>query len=566
MFNRLLKSFALAAVFLGVIYFLTREEKLQFSFGAPPAFSQKADEPKKEVNEVVIPEPPQKHEENDVAVKNSVVLASPHTCTLEVLPDVAEAALPGVVSIQNIQVRSQAAARGQKEKVVVPGPFGDLFKDFFDNMPQTPRRLEAQGSGFIIKVQKNGKSYNAVITNHHVVKQEMDGGANSIAITFHNGSKMDMQIFAKDPKSDIAVLLAKETKDQKILNQLSSLAWGDSSKLRAGEKVLALGNPFGLGSTVTDGIISYTKGRDIPSMSENSKYVNILPSLIQHSAQINMGSSGGCLLGLCKENGQWTGKVIGINTAIYTPSGGNVGVGFSIPSNMAKDKIDAMMKYGRVMYGWLGVIIIPIQDMERKNFNIAQSYAFRVEDVVEGSPAFKAGLKHGDVIVSYEGKEFDKDTRLEQLVSQTKPGTKVKIGVYRNNNFKDIVAVDVLIEENQMGFEVAKTDNNVVLKIEELGMEVETFKDRSGKPIGARVLTIDENSPNFSIMQGIEPGSIIDAVFVPINGNKFKERKVKTVADLEVIVKELKKMGVKSVNCQVKISETRGIIKPLMVR
>ncbi|USO02200.1 MAG: trypsin-like peptidase domain-containing protein [Alphaproteobacteria bacterium] len=562
MFNRLLKSFALAAAFLGVIYFLTQDSqghKPNFSFGKIQQDIKQNEAP------APVAETPLKEKEEEVVVKPQISsITSSHACVLEILPDIAEASLPSVVSIQNTQIKKQTARADQREKITVPGPFGDLFKEFFDNMPQTPRRVEAQGSGFIMRVYKDGKPYNAIITNYHVVRQDLAGASNALSVTFHNGNKMDMQIFAKDPKSDIAILMPKDIKNQKILNQLPSLTWGDSSKVRTGQKVLALGNPFGLGSTVTDGIISYTKGRDIPSMSENSKYINILPSLIQHSAQINMGSSGGVLLGLFKENNQWVGHAIGINTAIYTPSGGNVGVGFSIPSNMAKEKIDSMMQYGRVMYGWLGVMILPMQDMERKNFGIPQTHVFRVEDLVEKSPAAKAGLKKGDVIASFNGKVFDKDTRLEQLVSQTKPGTKVYIGVYRNNNFKDIEKIEVLIEENQMQFETTAPDATTV-RIAELGMEVETYKNRDEQPAGARVISIEDTSSNISIMQGVEPGNIIDVIYVPLKNNKFEERKIGTAMDLDRVAKELKKAGIKNVNCQVKISETRGIIKPLAI-
>jgi len=565
MFNRLLKSFALAAVFLGVIYFLTKDHTSQFSFEKIKISTQ---ESVKKDEERMSLDPPQKDEE--IIPKQPRALSSlppsSHSCALEILPDLAEASLPSVVSIQTTQVRKAGGSRGggQREKVIIPGPFGELFKDFFENAPQAARRIEAQGSGFIVKVYKNGNPNNVVITNYHVVKQELEGASNTINIIFHNGAKMDMRILAKDPKSDIAILMPKDIKDQKTLNQFPSLTWGDSAKIRTGQKVLAIGNPFGLGSTVTDGIISYTKGRDISSMSEGSRYINILPNLIQHSAQINMGSSGGVLLGIFEKNGKWVAEIVGINTAIYTPSGGNVGVGFSIPSNMAKEKIDSMMKHGRVVYGWIGVMMRPMQDIERQNFKIEQSHVFVIEEIVDKSPADKAGLKKGDVIVSYGGKFFDKDTRLEQLVNQTKPGKKVLIGLYRNNNFKDIVNVEVLIEENHTHSETT-TPDIAVIKIEELGMEVETYKSRSDVEAGAKIISIDETSPNFSIMQGVEPGNIIDAVFMPLNNNKFEERKVKTAADLNNIAKELKKSGIKNVNCKVKLSETRGMNKPLAI-
>ena len=468
MFNRLLKTFTLAFAFLGLIYWVTKERTtplILVNHTNPvktnvenPSLKENSKEKAKESlprDTSAATKTCETGEESTACLalkdlKDKTKPISTHTCIMDILPDVAEGALPSVVSVTTTQVRkttNQRPSHQNQQRENIPGPFGDLFKEFFnfEGMPQMPRKIESQGSGFIVSAEKDGQKHNIIVTNYHVVKEELEGGViNNISVTFMNGARMNMTVHAQDPKSDIAVLSPKESKDQKALDQIPALEWGDSTKIRPGQRVLAIGNPFGLGSTVTDGIISYTKGRDIPSLAENSRFVNILPSLIQHSAQINFGSSGGVLLGIFKEGELHQGKIIGINTAISTPSGGNVGIGFSIPSNMAQEKITLMMKYGRVVYGWLGVVIEPMIGEKKDNFGIKEPAAFLIIEVMPNSPAQRAGLKVGDVIVAYNGKALDQNMRLERLINQTKPGTKVTLGMYRNYNFRKPVGhIDV---------------------------------------------------------------------------------------------------------------------------
>ncbi len=278
------------------------------------------------------------------------------------------------------------------------GPFGDFFHRFFGEIPDQELKKQSLGSGFII--DKDGY----IITNNHVVD-----GADQIKVKLADGREYEAKVIGRDPKTDLALI-----KISSFFKDLPALTLGDSDQQRVGDWVLAIGNPFGLEETVTQGIISAT-GRVIGS----GPYDNFL----QTDAPINPGNSGGPLINM-------SGEVIGINTAII-PSG--QGIGFAIPSNMAKKIIPQLREKGKVIRGWIGVSIQSITPELAKALGLKEAKGALVSDVVPGGPSDKAGIKRGDVIVSFDGKDIKKVGDLPFEVAETQVGKTVAVKVVRDS-------------------------------------------------------------------------------------------------------------------------------------
>ena len=275
--------------------------------------------------------------------------------------------------------------------------FGDFFHRFFGDIPDQELKQQSLGSGFI--VDKDGH----IITNNHMVD-----GADEIKVKLADGREFTAKVIGRDPKTDLALI-----KISSIFKDLPTISLGDSDKIRVGDSVLAVGNPFGLGHTVTQGIISAT-GRVIGS----GPYDDFL----QTDAPINPGNSGGPLVNL-------KGEVIGINTAIIATG---QGIGFAIPSNMAKTIIPQLKGKGKVIRGWIGVSIQTVTQEIAKSFGLKEPKGALVADVVQAGPADKAGIKRGDIIVSLDGKDIKTSTDLSRLVAETPVGRTVNITVERN--------------------------------------------------------------------------------------------------------------------------------------
>jgi len=278
------------------------------------------------------------------------------------------------------------------------GSFGDFFNRFFGEIPDQELKQQSLGSGFII--DKDGY----IITNNHVVD-----GADEIKVKLADGKEYKAKVVGRDPKTDLALI-----KISSFFKDLPSLPLGDSDKMRVGDWVLAIGNPFGLEETVTKGIISAT-GRVIGS----GPYDNFL----QTDAPINPGNSGGPLINL-------SGEVIGINSAII-PSG--QGIGFAIPSNMAKKIVPPLKEKGKVTRGWIGVSVQSITPEIAQALGLKETQGSLVGEVVPGGPADAAGIKRGDVIVSFDGKEIRKIADLPLLVAETPAGKTVNVKVIRDS-------------------------------------------------------------------------------------------------------------------------------------
>jgi serine protease Do len=309
--------------------------------------------------------------------------------------DLAEKLMPSVVNIATTQTIKTAANPFPFQ--FPPGsPFEEMFKDFNQNQP-TERKASSLGSGFII--DKNG----TVITNNHVINNAED-------IVVKVGEKeYKAKVLGADPYADIAVLKI-DSKDV-----FKPVKFGNSDKARVGDWVVAIGNPFGLGGTVTAGIIS-ARNRDI----NLTRY----DDFIQTDASINQGNSGGPLFNL-------SGDVVGINTAILG-QGGSIGIGFAIPSNAASAVIDQLIKYGETKRGWLGVRIQEVTKEIADVENLKSTEGALIASVGEKSPAKKAGLKAGDIILKFDGKKIDTMRALPKLVSRTEVGKSVELEIWRN--------------------------------------------------------------------------------------------------------------------------------------
>ncbi|MBI5505577.1 MAG: DegQ family serine endoprotease [Deltaproteobacteria bacterium] len=320
------------------------------------------------------------------------------------LADVAERATAAVVNISSTKISKVPEHLDESPSMDNP-----LFRQFFGlppgfSLPQE-RRTQSLGSGVIASAD------GMVLTNNHVVEQ-----ADEIRVTLADRREFDAEIVGRDPKSDIAVVRLKGD-----LANLHVLPFGDSDQLRLADTVLAIGNPFGVGQTVTMGIVSAT-GRANVGIADYEDF-------IQTDAAINPGNSGGALLNI-------RGELVGINTAIVSRSGGYQGVGFAIPSNMAREIMNSLVATGKVQRGWLGVAIQPIDRDLAEALGVDQGRGVLVADVTANGPAAEAGIERGDVITAIDGKAIESTGQLRNIVAGHQIGTKVKVDVIRDKKEK----------------------------------------------------------------------------------------------------------------------------------
>ena len=348
--------------------------------------------------------------------------------------DLAEKLMPSVVNISSTQTIKTSSNPFPFE--FPPGsPFEDMFKDF--NGP-TERKATALGSGFIIDEK------GIVVTNNHVIQ-----GAEDIIVSVNGSTEYKAKVIGTDPYMDLAVLEIKA--DEKFI----PVSFGDSDKARVGDWVIAIGNPFGFGGTVTSGIIS-SRNRDIGL----TRY----DDFIQTDASINQGNSGGPLFNL-------DGKVIGINTAIIAPgSSGSIGIGFAIPSNPASKVIGQLIKFGETKRGWLGVRIQEVTKEIAEVEKLKNPEGALVASVSEDSPAEKAGIKAGDIILEFDEKKVNTMRTLPKLVAQTKVGKKVMVKIWRNQK---LISKKVLLGRLESSSEFKEEQKP---KVEENKIKIESLK------------------------------------------------------------------------------------------
>lgn len=320
--------------------------------------------------------------------------------------DLSEKLLPSVVNISSTHKAVQPEDFPEMPHFPPGSPFEDFFDEFMDRrgegMPMTPPA--SLGSGFIVDAEQG-----LIVTNNHVVKD-----ADEVRVTLHDDTTMPAEILARDEKIDLAVLKVKTDK------KLVAVKFGESEKLRVGDWILAIGNPFGLGGTVTAGIVS-AQQRDIQAGPYDD--------FIQTDASINRGNSGGPMFNLA-------GEVIGINTAIYSPTGSSVGIGFAIPSDLAKPVIDQLIKYGRTRRGWLGVRIQAVTDDIAESFNMKSPQGALISSVTATGPAEVAGIKPGDIITRFNGKPIHEMRELPRLVAEAVIDSQAEIEYWRDGEIK----------------------------------------------------------------------------------------------------------------------------------
>ncbi|RKY00582.1 MAG: hypothetical protein DRP54_05205 [Spirochaetes bacterium] len=396
---------------------------------------------------------------------------------------VANALMPAVVHID---------VTGTVVQSVPTFPFGEdpFFRYFFGPMPkQREVPIRALGSGVIIS--KDGY----IITNNHVVEN-----AKEITVMLFDKTKHEAKLIGRDPRTDLAVIKIKPSSSMKYAS------FGDSDKLKVGEWVIAIGSPRGFDWTVTAGIVSAKNRTNIGALGPTG-----YEDFIQTDAAINPGNSGGPLINL-------KGEVIGINSLIVSTSQGYEGLSFAIPSNMAKNISEALIKEGRVVRGWLGVSIQDLTPEMAKPLGLPSDFkAVIVAEVFEGSPAEKAGIEQGDIITYFNGKRVESAAELRNLVAQTRPGTTVTIKLIRNKREIDI---RVKIGELEKAQKIAKGESRSGSEL--LGVRVEKVSSELAKKLGLRRATgvvIKDVYPGSPAQKaGLEPGDIIFRVGnVPVN-------------------------------------------------
>jgi serine protease Do len=428
----------------------------------------------------------------------------------ESFADLADKVTDAVVNIS--ASTTVAENRNMQIPQLPPGsPFQEFFDDFFnqknqngENQPRQQRKSNSLGSGFVIDPS------GIVITNNHVV-----GDANDITVIFTDGRKLKAEIVGKDPKVDIAVLRVKSDKP------LKAVKFGDSEKARIGDWVMAIGNPFGLGGSVTAGIVS-ARNRDISDQSYGH--------YIQTDAAINKGNSGGPLFNM-------DGEVIGINTAILSPSGGSIGIGFSVPSSMAQPVIDQLLKYGETRRGWLGVRIQNVDDAIAESLGLGSPKGALVAGVDDKGPAKPAGIEAGDVILKFDGADIGESKDLPRIVGQTPVGKDVEVLIMRKG--KELTKT-VKLGRLEDGEKLAKAstgnaepDKPAIKKA--LGMELSGLNDELKKRFnikdgvrGVVVTKVDPNSPGAD--KRIQPGDVIVEVQQePVNTPEALMKRIEAV-------------------------------------
>lgn len=358
----------------------------------------------------------------------------------------------------------------------------EFFKKFFEQQGQggqgyhgqvIPQKRTSLGSGVITSAD------GYIITNNHVIDE-----ADEINVRFANHEEYEAKIIGRDAKTDVA-LIKIESKEP-----LPYVTFGDSEKLRVGDWVIAIGNPFGFEQTVTAGIVS-GKGRTLGS----GNYENF----IQTDASINPGNSGGPLFNL-------EGEMVGINTAIYSRSGGNIGIGFAIPINMAKNVIEQLKTSGKVTRGWLGVMIQNVSQDLARQFGLEKPIGALVGEVSPGSPAEKAGILPGDIIVEYEGKEIAQMNMLPALVAQTPVGETANVTLIRNGKKKNVAVTVAKLEEDEGMTGETGQESVLGLTVQQLTPELAQslkIKDKEG----VIVANVEPNSA--AAEAGLRPGDLI---------------------------------------------------------
>lgn len=449
--------------------------------------------------------------------------------------DLVEKVRPAVVSVRvdsNKQVASDDDGPGLFsgpgfDQLPDNHPLKRFFKEFGQdgqmNRPGKPARPPrerpvAQGSGFFI----SDDGY--IVTNNHVVA---DGNAYSVVL--QDGTELDAKLIGTDQRTDLAVLKVNDPK-----RKFTYVALSDDKNVRVGDWVVAVGNPFGLGGTVTAGVVS-ALGRDIGA--------GFYDDFIQIDAAVNRGNSGGPAFNL-------QGQVIGINTAIFSPSGGSVGIAFAIPTSTAKQVVDQIIKTGRVQRGWIGVSIQPVTKEIAESLGLAEPKGALIAKAVDGDPAAKAGIVAGDVVTAVNGEPVDQSRDLARKIAAMQPGQKAELTVWRQNAAKTIsVTVAAMSKDQEQATpgQPAVPQNSETL--DSYGLTVTPSDDGNG------VVVTDVDPDSDAADKGIRSGDVI------VSANN---KPVKAVGDISAAIKDAVKEGRRAILLQIETNDqSRFVALPI---
>ena len=450
------------------------------------------------------------------------VLAAPIAAQAQTRPtglaDLVDSVAEAVVNISATQTVEENSADALPD-MPKGTPFDDMFEQFFKNHGHNgatprPHKSSSLGSGFVIDAS------GIVITNNHVV-----GDANDIMVIFTDGRKLKAEVLGKDPKVDVAVLRVKSDKP------LKTVKFGDSDKMRVGDGVMAVGNPFGLGETVTAGIIS-ARNRNI----ESGPYDDFL----QTDAAINKGNSGGPLFNMA-------GEVIGINTAILSPSGGSIGIGFATPSSAVQPIVAQLTEFHETRRGWLGVRIQNVDDTIAESLGLDKARGALIAGIDDKGPAKPAGLMAGDVIVKFDGKDIKESRDLPRLVASMPVGRDVDLVIFRKGQELTRTVKLGRLEDGEKAAALAATeepkpDANAKAMSKAFGLELSGLSDEARKTYkikdgikGVVVTAVEPNSPGAE--KGLAAGDVIEEV---------NQQAVSQPADVSKVLDTMKKAGKKS--------------------
>ncbi len=448
------------------------------------------------------------------------------------LADLVDSVAEAVVNISATQtIEDKGASAPDLPKGT---PFDEMFEEFFRNHGINPhpraRQSQSLGSGFVIDPS------GIVITNNHVV-----GEANDIEVIFTDGRRLKARVLGKDSKVDVAVLKVESDKP------LKTVKFGDSDKMRVGDGVMAVGNPFGLGETVTAGIIS-ARNRNI----ESGPYDDFL----QTDASINKGNSGGPLFNL-------QGEVIGINTAILSPSGGSIGIGFATPSASVMPVIDQLEQFHETRRGWLGVRIQPVDDTIADSLGLGKARGALIAGVDDKGPAKPAGILPGDVIVKFDGKDIKESRDLPRLVASMPVGRSVDVVIVRDGKEATKTVILGRLEDGEQKTALADEKDDVQKEdavSKALGMEFSGLTDDARKTFkikdsikGVVVTSVEPGSP--AADSGLKPGDVIEEV---------NHQAVEHPSDVAKAIESAKKDGKKP--ALLLVSNGEGIVRFVAVR
>ncbi len=431
--------------------------------------------------------------------------------------DLASRLTPAVVNVATSQTVKSPEMNDMPQ--FPPGsPFEDLFKDFFDRQGDLgqPRKVSSLGSGFVIDPS------GIIVTNNHVI-----GKADEITVNFSDGTQLPAKVLGRDLKTDLAVLQVETKKP------LPFVKFGASSKMRVGDWVLAIGNPFGLGGSVSAGIIS-AQNRNINSGPYDS--------FLQTDAAINRGNSGGPLFDM-------DGAVIGVNTAIISPSGGSIGIGFAIPSDIVSNVVTQLQEFGETRRGWLGVRIQSVTEELAESFGLRRPRGALIAEVTPKGPAATAGIKAGDVIIRFNGQSVPEMSDLPRIVAETAVGKEVDVVVWRDGkekNFRVILGRLEDFEKSASGEDTGgepSSPQSAGTEVEDLGlmlaplsMSVREQFEVGDDVNGVAVVAVADAGP--AREKGVRPGDVIVEV---------AQQEVRTTQEVKDKVAAAKKAGKKSV-------------------